>query len=200
MKIFCYNSKPTILHKIPSLLKLIFIGLSSYLLFKASTQAIFAALTILLVAKLLWRINGWKQIISFFVTIFFLSSLFNLDYLHFDFAQLASPLIYTTRLTIILIINIFFVFSTTPYQIARSVATFFCWYKPWQRTIFLTIFVVFSLIPIVFHKYRQLEMAQKSRIYNLNPFKRIIYKLYPFLIICLETADKLSKSLEARSF
>ena len=200
MKIFCYSPRQTVLHKIPSLLKLAFIGIGSYLIFKVNLQSLLVALAILIVAKLWWKINGWKQIITFFVTIFLLSSLFNLDYQSLTLSQLKSPLIYTVRLTIILIINIFFVFSTTPQQIAKSVAIFFCWHKPWQKKIFLTIFVVFSLIPIVFHKYRQLELAQKSRIYNLNPFKRIIYKLYPFLIICLETADKLSKSLEARSF
>ncbi len=198
MKIFCYSPKITVLHKLPALLKLVLIACLSYLVFQIDQSWMLLLGALLLLGKLYWRINGWRQLSVFFVSVFVLSGLFNINYGQFNLAQLLPPFFYTLPLVIVLLLNIFFVFSTTPYQIAHSVSQLFCFYKPWQKKIFLIVFLIFSLIPIIFHKSQQLKMAQESRIFHLNPLKRTIYKLFPLLIICLETADKLGTSLQSR--
>ncbi len=198
MKIFFYSPKKTVLHKAPPLLKLLAIAIFSYLIFRINEPKILALTAILLLGKIFWKIDGWKQLAVFFVSIFALSSLLNIDYQNLQIGQLRQPFFYTLRLSAVLILNIFFVFSTTPYQIAQSVSRFVFFSKSWRKKVFLIVFLIFSLIPIISHKMGQLNLAQKSRIVRLNPFQRIIYKLFPLLIICFEAADKLSKSLEAR--
>ena len=198
MKIFSYSPKRTILHRVPPLLKLLIIAALSYLIFGAEQKVVLGITGVLLLGKIFWQIDGWKQLGIFFISIFALSALFNLDYIYLQIEQLSSPFFYTLRLCDVLMLNIFFVFSTTPYQIATSVSSIFFFHKRWQKKVFLVVFLIFSLIPIIFHKSEQLNMAQRARVFRLNPLQRVIYKLFPLLVICFEAADKLSKSLEAR--
>jgi len=201
MNLFSYSTKRSCLHSINPLVKFFLVILLTYAIFHLNVSTLFLIFFVFNCCFLFFGIKNYSQVLKFGSFIFFLSSIFIIisqlktGFILDDFR---APAIYTMELVCILFVSIFFVFSTKPMDIAKSISKLFFWNKKISFNIFLLIFLVFSFIPILNEKMRQINNAQKSRAQIKNPLKKVVFITFPLLIISFEIAYRLSLALESR--
>ncbi len=213
INLFSYRYDKTLIHKIPALLKIIFLCFISIRLFSSKINSL--------------NINAWIQCCFYFIIncILFIisktkfSSLKKLSYIpilgiiiiliigldfnpiRINFSKSLEALLYVTRLFIISFLALIIFDTTSTYQIEKELdkIPLFKRFKI-SQTISLTIL----FIPLIFRLWNKINLASKARICNKKNYtKNIVFNLFQSfstLFSCLlESAENTRKAILNRN-
>ncbi len=184
--LFSYRYDTTLIHKIPAIIKIIFLCFVSIKIFSTSNNAtevsswyqcgfyFFIGCLLFILART--KFSSLKNLSFIFIIGFFIILLNGINFetkLNFDFKKSLEGVLYLARLLTTSLIALIVFDTTSVYQLENDLDKFPLFKKfKISQTISLTIL----FIPLIFRTWNKIQLVSKAR--NVNKRNSLILKLY----------------------